>query len=260
MNRREILIFTLEDHNMMTMRIKVIVPVSTDKWNEIIREQYEVYKDAETEIDIINIKKGPESLTSMYDEAWAELFTLIEAEKAEEEGYDGVVLYCGMDPALKAAKQALTIPVVGIAEPSLHIAFQLGKKLAYVGPGSRDVDTDKNYVTLGEEGRYGLPAPVSRRYGVAMDRPVLDIFEKMDDLKEGMLKASKKAIEVDGADVIFVNCGALIEPTQYLRKKLDVPVIENSVVALKTLEMLIKLGLSQSKKAFPKPPKKKRLI
>ena len=245
---------------MITMRIKVVVPVSTEKWNEMIREQYEAYKDPETEIDIINIEKGPESLTSEYDEAWAELFALREAEKAEEEDYDGVILYCGMDPALEAAKQALTIPVVGIAEPSLHIAFQIGKRLAYVGPGGSDVDTDKNYVTFGEEGRYGLPAPVSRRYGISMDRPVLDIFEKMDEIKEGMLKAAKKAIEVDGADVIFVNCGALIEPTRYLKENLDVPVIENSVVALKTLEILIKLGLSQSKRAFPKPPKKKRLM
>ena len=245
---------------MIAMRIKVVVPVSTDKWNEMIREQYEAYKDPETEIDIINIKKGPESLTSIYDEAWAELFALREAEKAEEEGYEGVILYCGMDPALEAAKQALTIPVVGITEPSLHIAFQLGKRLAYVGPGGRDVDTDKNYVTFGEEGRYGLPAPVSRRYGIAMERPVLDIFEKIDEIKEGMLKAAKKAIEVEGADVIYVNCGALIEPARYLKENLDVPVIENSVVALKTLEMLIKLGLSQSKRAFPKPPKKKRLM
>jgi allantoin racemase len=245
---------------MITMRIKVVVPVSTDKWNEMIRKQYEAYKDPKTEIDIINIKKGPESLTSIYDEAWAELFALREAEKAEEEGYDGVILYCGMDPALEAAKQALTIPVVGIAEPSLHISFQLGKKLAYVGPGGRDVDTDKNYATFGEEGRYGLPAPVSRRYGIAMERPVLDIFEKMDEIKEGMLRAAKKAIEVDGADMIFVNCGALVGPTRYLKENLDVPVIENSVVALKTLEILIKLGLSQSKKAFPKPPKKKRLM
>ena len=165
-----------------------------------------------------------------------------------------------MDPALEAAKESLTIPVVGIAEPSLHIAFQLGKKLAYVGPGSIGVDTDRNYVTFGEEGRYGLPAPVSRRYGAAIERPVLHIFEKMDEIKEGMLRAAKKAIEEDGADVILVNCGALIEPTKYLKESLDVPVIENSAVALKTLEMLIKLGLSQSKRAFPKPPKKRRVM
>ena len=242
------------------MRIKVVVPVSTSKWNEIVREQYEVYKDPETEIDIINIEKGPESITSEYDEAWAKLFTLREAEKAEEDGYDGVILYCGMDPALEAAKQALTIPVVGIAEPSLHLAFQIGKKLAYVGPGNKDVNTNKNYVTAAEEGKYGLPPPVSRRYGIAMERPVLDIFDKMDEIKEGMLTAAKKAIEEDSADIVYANCGALIEPVKYLKENLDVPVIENSVVALKTLEMIIKLGLSQSKKAFPKPPKKKRLM
>jgi len=242
------------------MKIKVVVPVSTNKWNEIIREQYEECKDPETVIDIINIEKGPESITSIYDDAWAELFTIREAEKAEEEGYDGVILYCGMDPALEATKQALSIPVVGISEPSLHLAYQLGKKLAVVGPGGPKVDTDKNYATFGDKGRYGLPAPISRRYGVTIERPVLDIFDKMDEIKKGMLEAAKKAIQEDGADIIYAGCGALIEPVQYLQENLDVPVIANSVVALKTLEMIIKLGLCQSKIAFPKPPKKKRLM
>jgi allantoin racemase len=242
------------------MRIKVVVPVSTDKWNKIIHDQYESNKDPGTEIDIVNIKKGPESITSLYDGAWAELFALKEAEKAEEDGYDGVILYCGMDPALEAVKQALTIPVVGISEPSLHLAYQLGKKIAYVGPGGLDTDTNRNYVTHREEGKYGLPPPVSRRYGVAIERPVLDIFKNMEEIKEGMLEAAKKAIEEDGADIIYANCGALIEPVKYLKENLDVPVIENSAVALKTLEMIIKLGLSHSKIAFPSPRKKKRLM
>lgn len=245
---------------MDNMKIKVVVPVSTNKWNEIIREQYEEYKDPDTVIDIVNIEKGPESITCIYDDAWAELFTIKEAEKAEEENYDGVIIYCGMDPALEAVKQALSIPVVGISEPSLHLAYQLGKKLAIVGPGSLNVDTDKNYVTFGETGRYGLPAPVSRRYGVGVERPVLDIFDKMEEIKEGMLEAAKKAIEEDGADIIYAGCGALIEPVQYMKENLDVPVIANSIVALKTLEMIIKLGLCQSKIAFPRPPKKKRLM
>lgn len=245
---------------MNTMKIKVVVPVSINKWNKIIRDQYEEYKDPNTLIDIVNIEKGPESINSVYDDAWAELFTIKEAEKAEKENYDGVIIYCGMDPALEAAKQALSIPVVGISEPSLHLAYQLGKKLAIVGPGSLNVNTDKNYVTFGETGRYGLPAPVSRRYGVAIERPVLDIFDKMEEIKKGMLEAAKKAIEEDGADIIYAGCGALIEPVQYLKENLDVPVIANSIVALKTLEMIIKLGLCQSKIAFPKPPKKKRLM
>ena len=69
---------------MIVMRIKVVVPVSTDKWNKIIHDQYESNKDPGTEIDIVNIKKGPESITSLYDGAWAELFAIKEAEKAEK--------------------------------------------------------------------------------------------------------------------------------------------------------------------------------
>jgi len=50
------------------MRIKVVVPVATDIWNKMIEEAYEKYKDPDTEITIVNIKKGPESIEKIYDE------------------------------------------------------------------------------------------------------------------------------------------------------------------------------------------------
>jgi len=235
------------------MRIKVIVPVSTHIWNEMIKEAYEKYKDPDTELTIVNIQKGPESIEMIYDEVWAELETLLEAEKAEKEGYDAVIDYCFGDPGLIALKEALDIPVVGLNEPSIHIASVLGRKFSIVGVG-------------GEKAK-GLMIEKVKTYGLEhklasvrlTDIKVLDIKKDFNKLVNALYEEAKKAIEEDGADVIVLGCGSLLNIAEILQKRLGVPVIDPGLAALKFAEMLVKLGLKQSKKAYPKPYEKRRI-
>lgn len=237
---------------MVHMRIKVIVPVSTHIWNEMIKEAYEKYKDPDTELTIVNIQKGPESIEMIYDEVWAELETLLEAEKAEKEGYDAVIDYCFGDPGLIALKEALDIPVVGLNEPSIHIASVLGRKFSIVGVG-------------GEKAK-GLMIEKVKTYGLEhklasvrlTDIKVLDIKKDFNKLVNALYEEAKKAIEEDGADVIVLGCGSLLNIAEILQKRLGVPVIDPGLAALKFTEMLVKLGLKQSKKAYPKPYEKRR--
>jgi len=51
------------------------------------------------------------------------------AEWAEANGYEAVVVSCIMDPGVKAAKEAVDIPVVGPKEACINIATILGKNL-----------------------------------------------------------------------------------------------------------------------------------
>ena len=68
-------------------KIKIVVPVATDTWNEPILEDMGRCKATDTELAVVNIEKGPESIECTYDVAWAELFTVQECEKAEAEGW-----------------------------------------------------------------------------------------------------------------------------------------------------------------------------
>lgn len=236
------------------MRIKVIVPVSTDIWNQMIEEAYSKYKDPDTEITIVNIKKGPESIEMIYDEVWAELEALLEAEKAEKEGYDAVINYCFGDPGLIAMKEALEIPVVGLCEPSLSIASTLGRKFSIIGVGGMKAKG----MMLEKVKQYGLE---HRLASVRLTEiKVLDIKKEFNKLVEALYEEAKKAIEEDGADVIVLGCGALLNIAEMLQKRLGVPVIDPGLAALKYAEMLVKLGLRQSKIAFPKPYEKKRTM
>lgn len=236
------------------MRVKVIVPAATSIWNEKIREAYEATKDPGTQITIVNLEKGPESIEQHYDVAWAELFALQEIQRAEEEGYDAVILYCFDDPALLAAKEKLRIPVVGIQEPSIHLAAILGRKFSIVGVGGES----GSGAAEDEVRRYGLEGSlVSIRLA---DIPVLDVNRDREKLWNAILAEARKAVEEDGADVIVLGCGALFGLAQQLQKELGVPVIDPGLVALKIAEDLVKLRLAQSKKAFPFPNPKRRCM
>jgi allantoin racemase len=236
------------------LRIKVIVPAATSIWNEKVREAYEATKDLGTQITIINLEKGPESIEQHYDVAWAEFFALQEIQRAEEEGYDAVISYCFDDPALLAAKEKLRIPVVGLQEPSIHLAAILGRKFSVVGVG-------------GERG-IGAAEDEIRRYRLEgslasirlADILVLDIDRDREKLWSALSAEARKAVEEDGADVIVLGCGALLGLAQQLQKELGVPVIDPGLVALKVAEDLVKLTLAQSKKAFPFPNPKRRYM
>jgi allantoin racemase len=235
------------------MRIKVIEPVTPPTpWNKTIKETYEAYKDPGTEIDVVNPDKGPESIEQTYDEAWTSVPTLLEAEKAEKEGYDAVIDYCFGDPALTSLKEALSIPVVGINEPSVHLASMLGRRFSVVGVGGKN----EAGMIQDKVASYGLGDKLASLR--LTDIRVLDIRKDFDHLVSALIEEGGKAIEEDGADVLVLGCGGLLNVAEVLQQKLNVPVIDPGLVALKIAEDLVKLRLAQSKKAFPGPYEKKR--
>ncbi|MCY1455141.1 Hydantoin racemase [compost metagenome] len=70
---------------------------------------------------------------------------------------------------------------------------------------------------------------------------------------EKLLEAGRRAIEEDGADVIVLGSTTMHQSHAYLAEHLPVPVLNPGVVAYKMCEVLLDLGLSHSKRAYPSP-------
>lgn len=240
--------------NLEVKRIKVIIPVSTDMWNEAVKGEMEQYKDDNTKIDVVNVKEGPESVECTYDEIWAELPTLLEAEKAEREGYDGVIIYCFSDPGLRAAKERLNIPIVGLNEASVHLASILGNRFSIITTGPADI------VSGGLEEKlklYGFEDKCASIRSIMI--PVLDLRKGKGEMVERLCKEAKKATDEDGADTIVLGCGSIIGIKEKISEKLKVPVVVPGIAALKICEDLIDMKIAQSKRCFVTPPAKKRV-
>lgn len=216
------------------MKICLIIPIITrgaigeEKTGSREGTQRRVgkYVRPDTQVDIVYVDYGPASIESNYDDVIAAPFVVKKAEWAEENGYDAVIVSCMRDPGVKAAKEALDIPIVGSSEAATAISSILGNKVARIFPRGLTV------LELGVD--------PERTYRVLLDN-------------------AKKAL-ADGAQVLILGCTGLTGMGERLRNELGVPVLEGEGLALALTQLFVDVGLSQSKLAYRKPPKKKRTL
>jgi len=229
-------------------RIRVIVPVTTEMWNRAIQEELEKYREQTTILEIVNLKKGIESIETAYDEAWVIPFTVQEVIRAEDDGCHGVIIYCTADPGLQAAKEAVKIPVVGLGEASFYLASLLGRKFGILSAGPEappDVAPEMDNLRI-----YGLAEKCAGLLPLGVT--VLDLEIQREKVKKKLAKLGQVLIE-RGADVIVLGCGSILGVDEELTQILGIPVVVPARAALKTCEILINIGLAQSKRAYPSP-------
>ncbi len=210
------------------MKICVIVPIISRELikEEEISKRVENYVGPDTKVDFVFLDYGPASIESRYDEAFAAPFIVKKAEWAEKNGYDAIVISCMMDPAVRAVKEAVDIPVVGAGEAARQIAPLLGDKVAVIYPR-----------------------------GIT----VLELRSDPEKTYQELLKNAKKALE-DGAQVLILGCTGLTGMAKRLQKEVNVPVLEGEGLALALAELFSRVGLTQSRLAYRKPPRKKRVL
>ena len=228
------------------MRIKVIIPVSTDIWNESVREMYERIVEKRIEFRIVNIEKGPKSIQTSYEEEFAAPYVLEEVIKAEKEGFDAVVIYCFSDPALSASRELVNIPVIGIGEAAKLLAMMIGQQFAIIVPVLNSVPRHiRKAMSMGIESRLACIKSINI--------PVLKLKENTNNLKRAIIEKAKEAVNNDGADTIILGCGAMLNVSKEIQRQLGVPVIDAGEAGLIIAESIVRLNLSQSKKAYGKP-------
>lgn len=84
-----------------------------------------------------------------------------QALDAQAEGFDAVVLGHFQDPGLMEMKSALSIPVIGVGEASLHLAAQLGRQIGLI-----TLDQTFRHLHHEQADRYGLGARVTHVAGL----------------------------------------------------------------------------------------------
>ncbi len=232
------------------MRIFVINPNTSESVTEHIRRELEKIKRPATELIVVNPEHGPVSIESVYDETLAGPPTLELVRRANEEGYDVIVLACFSDPALDAAKEVSDIPVVGIEEVTLHVAAMLGHKFSITTAFSNRVPTRELHARLrGVESAYAST--------LVLNISVLEMDADPEKAKARILELGRKAVEEDGTEVIVLGCAGLAGYAMDIERELGVVVLDPTSVAFKVAEAIADLGLRHSKVGrFARPPVK----
>ena len=222
-------------------------------WGKIHQEFFETIRNPDVEITIADLPKAKiKSVSNAYDSANLGFLHTELAIDAEKKGFDGVAMGCLDEPGVDAAKEILSIPVVGECEAAMHFASLVGRKFSFLIPGS--ITGSKR----GGDGAYFIE-DLARKYGLiqklssirSVSAATLDYAKQKANLKNEMLLQAQKAIDEDGADSI-IGYGSL-DIITFLQRNLKVPVIEPVRSTVTFVESLIKLRLTHSKRTFPKP-------
>lgn len=200
-------------------------------------------------VTFVGTRNGASILDSAYEASLADVFCLEAGATAEEEGYAAVCLNSMSDSGLAALRSRLAIPVVGPGQSSFHLAASLGKRFSVITMWPQwHWIYDKLARDTGLESRLAS----IRDIGVRPDTQEL-LAGKEDIVFEKLEAACHQAIEQDGADVLILGSTTMHQSHAWLRERLPVPILNPGLVAFKQCEMLLDLGLSHSKKAYPAP-------
>ena len=232
------------------MKIFVINPNTSQTMTDHIRVALEAVKRSDTELTVTCPDRGPETIESAYDEAFAIPPTLGLVKKANEEGYDAVILACFSDPGLEAAREVSLIPVIGIEESTLHMAAMLGAKFSIMTPRKQRIPSKCEHVHI--RGLSHFLASVR-----SLDLSVAETDSDPAKTKQRLMDVAKIAVEEDGAEVIIMGCAGMAGYAREIEETLSVKVLDPAAVALKIAEAMADLGLTHSKAGlFAAPPEK----
>jgi allantoin racemase len=244
------------------LKICCIAPVIES--SAITEARYQAFLDAQfadwKDVKFVGrlLDCGPSSLDNEMDDALAVPGVLRAGLAAAAENASGILIDCMLDPGLRALRTAVHIPVVGAAEISFRLAATLGEKFGIIDVGDHTapmVAAQVRSMGLSERyaGLYGTGLQVER---IASDRELT---------LERLANAAVALVESKGADVLVLGCTEFSSHTDSLRevlreRQIDVPVINPTALAAGTLVALVRSGAAHSKRAYPSPSDRKRLV
>jgi allantoin racemase len=208
------------------------------------------YAADDTEIAVLSVPSGYPSIESERDVVAVAAHLLSGLQKAEADGASAGIVGCFSDPVLDAIRETVKMPVVGPGQSAITLALQLGDSYSILAP--LDSGAKRAQPRLRAQGLVERLASI-RGVGVS----VVDLARGDNTAWDRIIDTGRRCIE-DGADVLVMGCMsmAFMGVDRELSDRLDVPVVNPVLAALKTSEMMLDLKLSHSRTAWPSPPEK----
>jgi len=233
------------------LRVLVLVPfpMSAEQLANRQDQRDEAHLPAGIELEYRTTKAAPSNYVSAMDYVIADVGLLEAGLDAEMDGYDAVCIDTVSDSGVAALRSILDIPVIAPGRTMFLTALMLGRRFGVLSMWERWFGLyERTLRDLGIEDRCaGIRSidtqPDSR-----------NLFSgKEDDILPGLHEAALRLVEDDGADVICLGSTTMHQAHGYLQERLPVPVLNPGPLSYLTAETTLALGLTQSRKAYPRP-------
>ncbi|ALH95377.1 aspartate/glutamate racemase family protein [Acinetobacter equi] len=224
----------------MSVRIQVINPNTCIEMTQAIGKAAEKVASPNTQITAVSPQNGVSSIEGHYDEAISAIGILELVKQGKDNQVDGHIIACFGDPALHAAREVASAPVIGIAEAAFHMATLVATKFSIVTTLSRTKIIAEHLLQ-----QYGFSAHCAQIR--CIDLPVLALENDKEVAYIKLLECCRMAKEQDGIGVIVLGCGGMAEMAEQVSDELGIPVIDGVRAAVKLIEGLHGMGLKTSK-------------
>lgn len=167
--------------------------------------------------------------------------TIEQILRAEEEGYDGVCIACGADPALLESRELVNIPVTSTFESAGHLACMMGHKFSVITTIDYAVPDMENLALLYGFGHrlasvrhLGMPGHALRKEVTSPQTLIARVNE-----------VARRCVEHDGAEVIVIT--ATLAAVLFSEKEggpitdRGAPIINAMQIGLKMVEVMVDL-------------------
>ena len=220
------------------MRIGLVF-ICGEETGEFFDEQLRVRQQIAspgTELMAFPLRGPGQTLETGVDELLAGPYILARVLEAVRSGCDGLVIDCVASPGLRAAREMVSIPIVGAGEAAFSLAISLGGQFSLIAHHKRILSLFEERIR-----GYGLWSRVASLRSA--DVEILEMG-KREEAGERIIKECRLSVEKDRADVIVLGCTGMAPLATRIQRELGkVPVIDPASAALKVAESLVSLSL-----------------
>jgi allantoin racemase len=221
------------------MNIVVINGNSNLEASQNIEKSARSVINSATQVVMVTPEDAPKAIEGYYSETLSAKAVLDEVARHQEQA-DAYVLACFSDPGLHAARSIVNIPVIGIAEASMHTAVQIAHNFSILTPLHRF---------------HSILSRLVRSYHMEDYCAGIETFEahvseaasQSDDIYGMCLKIAEIAVEQKHAEAIILGGAVMAGMEQRLTVELGIPVLDPVKCAVAEAEKLVNLGLMTSK-------------
>jgi Asp/Glu/hydantoin racemase len=235
------------------MKLKIIIPVHTHEFTRQISASVERFRSASVSIDLEAIPAGSPFIESRLDLATNEIEVVKMAVQAESDGYDGIFVtdmdMCGVE----AARQAVSIPIIGGFRPSVYTAMLLGQKVSILTVSDVVGMQSEHMRAFAITEHFASIYPLNKCVNELKNPTPESSLKILDELFE----LGCKAISESGADCIIFGCTGFTDLATPLSERLSekfkqhIPVVDPNGCAIGYLIMLVENRLSHSGMTYP---------
>ncbi len=215
------------------MKILIGNPNTTAAITDMVAAAARAAASPGTEIKSATSEFGARVIGTRTEMAIAE-YASLELMARESAGCDAAIIGASIDSGLRAVREMLSIPVVGITEAALHTACLLGGRFGLVAMSARSAVATREMV----EG-YGL---ATRLAGIAcVATTPAEFVADPDAAMTTLSDAARLLVERDMADVVVMVGAVMAGIPPRIQDRVSVPVIEGVSCAVLLAEALVRL-------------------